>query len=369
MGDTIVYVHPLGARSIPSQYRVIDVTGRYLLPGLIDTHVHLATDPSGRDALDHAVARLEHALKGGVTTVRDMGGDARQLGFLARAALVGDIVSPEIFYSAIIAGADFMADPRVMASTRGYAAGAAPWGRAVDDTTDWHDVAVAAWGAGASGVKFYADAGATVVEPMTHAAHQQGLQVWAHATVFPARPSDLVAAGVDVLSHASYLIWEAVDSLPDYRLRARGDFANIPPDHPAIVQLLLAMATRQTTLDPTLFVFRDRTEDALPWSQAVTRLAWSSDVQLSAGTDNLGEDGPNLHDELALMVEAGIPIMDVLVAATRNGARAIGIEDTHGTIEAGRVANLLVLEANPLDDIANTRRIAMVVKRGVVVDR
>ena len=78
--------------------------------------------------------------------------------------------------------------------------------------------------------------------------------------------------------------------------------------------------------------------------------------------------GFSLHDELSLLAKAGLSNMDVLQAATRNPARAFGLTD-QGTIEPGMRADLVLLDANPLDNIDNTRKIRMVVARGRVLGR
>ena len=89
-------------------------------------------------------------------------------------------------------------------------------------------------------------------------------------------------------------------------------------------------------------------------------------VRIALGTDGNTPWAP--HVEMEDMVAAGMTPAEVLVAATRNSAELIGLTDT-GTIEAGKMADFLVLEANPLDDITNTRRIADVYLRGTAVDR
>jgi imidazolonepropionase-like amidohydrolase len=95
-------------------------------------------------------------------------------------------------------------------------------------------------------------------------------------------------------------------------------------------------------------------------------------VRILAGTDVLNPfafPGFSLHDELGLLVEAGLTPAQALRAATLNPAIFVGADKTSGTIEAGKVADLVLLDANPLDDIANTRRIAAVFARGRYLDR
>ncbi|MBC7898049.1 MAG: amidohydrolase family protein [Cytophagaceae bacterium] len=371
----IAEIYPTGSRTSPAGARVEDLAGRWVIPGLIDAHVHLATDPSGDDNRAAITAKLRSELRGGVTSVRDMAGDARALGELARGTLVGDIEGPDIFGSAIWAGADFMSDPRVGASTKGTTAGVEPWMRTVSPTTDFRSAALEAKGSGVRGIKLYADASADVVRGAVPAAHAAGLRVWSHATLFPARPSDLVDAGVDVLSHAPLLAWEGVDSLPNYRQRYAVPYARVEPGAPAITRLLQRMAERQVLFEPTLFVFlrANTPREAADWAVAVTRRAAELGVPIVAGTDDMiathSDSLPHLHRELVLLVSAGLTPMQALQAATFNAARAIGIEERTGTLRPGLAADLVVLGADPLADIRNTQKVERVMKRGTWVKR
>lgn len=371
----IAAIYETGTRKAPDGASVVDLRGRWLIPGLIDAHVHLATDPSGSDRRATVVDKLRAALRGGVTSVRDMAGDVRSLAELARATRVNDVEGPDIYYSALWAGADFMRDPRVNASTRGTQPGSEPWMRAVGDGTEWRVAAAEANGSGARGIKLYADASAVVVQEAVRAAHAAGLEVWAHATLFPAKPSDLVTAGVDVLSHAPLLAWEGSDSLPGYRSRYGAPYERVSPDAPAVSSLLRLMSTRRTLFEPTMFVFvREGAPRAMAeWSTAVTRRAIELGVPIVAGTDGMIGDGagavPNLHRELELLVGAGLTPLGAIEAATLNAAKALGIEQETGTIRAGLAADLVVLRADPLADIRHTRQIEQVIKRGVEVSR
>ncbi len=363
----IAALFPSGGDTIPAGASVEDLTGRYLIPGLIDTHVHLATDPSGQDRRDVEERVLRNALHGGVTTVRDMAGDARRLADLARSALVGDVESPAIYYAALMSGPTFFDDPRVLDASRGVPPGAAPWARAVTARSDWRQVVAEARGTGATGIKVYAAVSAQVLRPLVAEAHRQGLRVWAHAALFPARPSEVVAAGVDVVSHASLLVWEGVPVLPDYHERTRPNPV-VAPDSPPIKALLDLMVRRRTMLDATLFVVADR-EEQEAWSAAVVHEAWKKGVPITAGTDSLGSDKPGalpeIHEELRLLVErAGLTPLAALTAATLNGARALGIERSRGTIAPGKAADLVVLSADPATDIRHTRDIVCVFRDG-----
>lgn len=104
----------------------------------------------------------------------------------------------------------------------------------------------------------------------------------------------------------------------------------------------------------------------------VARMALQAGVGILAGTDASDEPyvfaGSGLHDELALLVEAGFTPLQALQAATLNPARYLGAADSMGTVAAGRVADLVVLDANPLEDIRNTTRIFAVVADGRLIE-
>ena len=376
----IAALYPDGAQPLPPDATERSAAGKFVLPGLVDAHVHNATNPSSEDRRAIVEQRLRNALLGGVVAVRDMGGDARALADLARAAAAGDIVSPDIHYSAIMAGPAFFADPRVLASTVGYAPGAAPFGRAITDTTDLRQAIAEARGAGVTAVKMYAALDGATAKRVATEAKRQGLHVWSHFALFPARPSEMVAAGVDVVSHADMAAWEIAPRMPSYVQRMRVD-TSAAADNPAIQRLFRMMRDRGTILDATLWVYhvpagapdtsiaKRRHERAI----AYTRAAHAAGVRIAAGTDDMGADSdgalPNIHHEMALLVDAGLTPMQAIVAATQTSAIAGGFERDHGMIAVGRAADLLVLNADPTTDIHNTTRIAYVVRRGKVLER
>ena len=387
-GAHIQSIYPSDSQPVPSGATVEDLKGRYVIPGLIDAHVHITDiEPD----IAHYKTFLNALLLGGVTGIRDMAGNARLLGYLAQQTDTDAFVGPDIFYTALMAGPSFFAeDDRVQASAPGAKAGDTPWMRAIDATTDLPSAIAEAKGTGATAIKLYANLPANLVQAIIAEAHRQGLLVWAHATIFPVRPSDAVAAGADSISHSAYLVWEAAPQVPDdYGVRTRGDFAHIRPDAPQILALFDAMKQRSTILDATLHIFRDVAEHhpgkvgagIMPWSYAVTKLAHERGVAVDAGTDSEGlpddaHNNPDLkampvvHAEMALLVEhCGFTPLEAIRAATQVGSMATGQYATRGTIAQGMRADLVVLTADPTIDIHNTTKIAFVVKNGIVYRR
>jgi imidazolonepropionase-like amidohydrolase len=250
-------------------------------------------------------------------------------------------------------------------------AGQVPWMRAITDTTDIHQAVVEARGTGATAIKLYAELSGALARRITTEAHAQGLKVWAHAALRPALPFDVVEAGVDAVSHAN-LVALAMDSAR--RATALHAPANQPLDleDPGLDTLFSAMLRRHTILEPTLLVFADR-PPVLRLAGAIARQAHRRGVTIIAGTDTLGSADvhsvalPNLHRELELLVTlAGLSPAEALKSATRDAAAVLGAESIRGTIEVGKLADLLVLRSDPLLDIRNTRSIQLVMKRGRV---
>jgi imidazolonepropionase-like amidohydrolase len=361
----IVAVAPAASVSPPAGAQVIDGRGKFVVPGFIDAHVHLATEPDGEDSRPRTELRLAAALHGGVTTVRDMAGDTRALAPLARDARSGAIVSPDIYYVALFAGPEFFRDPRTQSSSRGETAGAVAWMRAVSDTTDFQTAVRQAKATGATAIKLYALLDSTASARAVAEAHRQGMRVWAHAALRPATSGQLAGAGVDAVSHASLL----AQALPP---AARTTFGTSAAPSAVFDSVLRVMAARHVVFDPTLFISQ-RTPAAIALAGAVTRRAREMGVPVAAGTDSIAAADeravPNIHTEMELLVtQAGFTPGDAIVAATRNGALAIGLTD-RGIVARGLRADLVLLRADPTVDIRNTRQIEMVVKCGEILRR
>lgn len=359
--------------------RIVDVQGKFLVPGFVDAHVHLATPPDRGIAL----AMLRRDLYGGVTAVRDMGDDARFMSGLAYGARFGEYPAPDIFYTALFAGPGFFSDPRVQASSVGETAGQVPWMREIDAQTDLAQAVTLARGTGASAVKVYANLDAATVAGIIAEAKRQRLPVWAHAAVFPASPLEVVQAGADTVSHVCMLAYQAQKMPLTYHKRADVDESNFRNGMPESVNAVFAeMRKRGTMLDATLLVYVtiERMRAEFPPGQGppiycsaklageITKAAHLAGVDIAAGTDAPGaadDPYPALQQELALLVsQAGMTPLQALRSATVIGARSLGRESDMGTIAPGKLANLVFLDSDPSDDIAATRKVALTVKRG-----
>jgi len=310
-----------------------------------------------------------------------MADDLRAVGELARASRVGEIPAPDIYYAAFMAGPSFFVDPRTHAANAGVTPGTAPWMQAITDDTDLPLAIARAKGTSATAIKIYANLSGELVAKIAAEAHRQGLQVWAHSAVFPATPAQVLAARPDVVSHTCYMAYEAAGPVPaSYQAKTPINPAPFTRgDNAVMAELFAQMVQRGILLDPTMRVYvegdkRAAKPGAKPsqcsadLAATLTRQAWKAGVQMSTGTDGTTpreSPWPAVYDEFEYLVKkVGMPPAEVIRSASLVGARAAGQEADMGTVAAGKLANLIVLAKNPLDDIGNVRSISLTVKRG-----
>ncbi len=377
-GERVLEVLPSALVKAQPGFRFVDVKGLYVSPGLVNSHEHLATPPDR----PFAEAMMRRDLYGGVTAVRDMADDLRQLADLARASRVGEIPGPDLYYAALMAGPEFFDDPRTHATTRGAVAGQAPWMQAVTHQTDLPLAVARAAGTGATAIKIYADLPGDLVAAITKEAHRQGLRVWAHAAVFPASPAEVLDAGVDSVSHVCMLAYQASATMPRaYHHRAgveEGKFAD--GDNPKVQRLFDQIRAQDVILDPTLWVYQEMADDqaahpgspapycSAPLAYKLANEAYRSGDLMVTGTDGFApasDPWPAIDEEMILLQDkAGMKPADVLKAATVNGAAVIGQAKDMGLIDAGRLADVVFTRENPLNDVRAFRTVVLTVKRG-----
>jgi imidazolonepropionase-like amidohydrolase len=365
------------ARAQLTGARAVDLHGRFLLPGLIDSHQHLATPPNRA----RAEALLRRDLYSGITATRIMADDLRSIAELDREARVGEIAGPDLYFAALVAGDSFFEDPRTRAiSGGGLTPGQTPWAQAIDEHTDIRLAIAIARGTGATALKIYANLTPDLVRRLTAEAHRQHFPVWAHAAVFPATPAEVIAASPDTVSHTCYLAYQLSAHPPQsYQLRVPVDPAPFAHgDNPDMAGLFRQMRERGIILDATLRVYQEGERSAaarghppqctLDLAARLTAQAHRAGVLISAGTDGDAPASaayPALFEELELLVHrAGLTPLEAIRSATQIGAMAMAQGRTMGVIAPGYAANLVVLERDPLADIGNMRSVLFTVKRG-----
>ena len=409
----VVPADELGAEVLEGA-EVVDASGWHAIPGLVESHTHVATMANRAQA----EFILNRHLYGGITTARDMAGDVRSLMDLQRASLVKEIDAPDLLFSALMAGPEFFTDPRTVSSAAGETPGAVTWMQAVTGETDLAEAVTLARGTWATGIKTYAAIDGELLGAIAAEARRQGIPVWSHVHVGPARSLEVARAGVRAMSHVCDLGSAAIpdDVFQEGQEGRRSGFVDVDLDDPVIDSVFAAMRRNGTVLDATLRIVvqigqrrmaaidtvgarppgaagdsaragpggrrpppidrrrrgvrpRCGTADAF----ALTRRAWEAGVMIAAGTDGMTPPDsafPALHDEIRLLHdEVGMPMLDVLKAASYHGAVALGREGEIGTLEPGRHANIMFLRDDPLSGPESLRSVELTVKRGTLYYR
>jgi imidazolonepropionase-like amidohydrolase len=349
----ITAVGPSDAIKIPAGTRVVDATGKFLIPGLWDMHGHLT------DATADAFPLL---IMNGVTGVRDMGGDLAQLDRWRSEINNGTRVGPHI-----IRAGPFVDGPKAGVTNRLTVRTPEEARQAVRDLK-------------AKGVDFIKVHNALPPDAffaLVDEARKEHIPVAVHLPqgVSSAEASD---AGVASLEHI-----ETINESALWRKGATAKTVEQAVDEnlgPAGQELFQRFAKYGTWYVPTLVAYE---RGFVLWSNDPEALKPRMDVQakqitlvgmmhkagvkIMAGSDFSDwaiVPGVDLHNELALLVEAGFTPLEALQAATLNPAKFLGKTDTYGTIQVGRAADLVLLDMNPLEDISHTRKIHAVVVGG-----
>lgn len=348
---------------------VKDLAGMYVMPGLIDAHVHIANDP--KETQDDRAKHLKYFLRHGITSIRDAAGDARVLRELKEGVQRGKYEGSDIYYAAFMAGpAYFEGNDREKSMVEGWSEPYAPWMQCIRPDSDLDKAMEEAKEWGCTGVKIYGGFDREALLPIVRKAKEHGLQVWGHATLFPAKPWDVADAGVQVISHAYMLEWEGVSEELSGNIFENYEkfYDKIDHEKMSVERFLQAVKQKGLIFDPTLFLCM---ENKMEWAARFVKRANQIGVKICAGTDyinDLNRPFPFLFDELDLYVEkCGFYPMEAIFTVTKVAAEALGIGDKVGTVEVGKQADLLILPENPYDDIKALRKIQMIIKQGRIL--
>lgn len=402
MGGRVAALGKTGSVRVPKGAQVIDATGKFLIPGFWDMHFHLK----------EVERTFPLFIANGVTGVRNMGGDFQKLFEWRAAASSGLLLGPRIVTCGPVIDGTRPANP--------------DHALAVGTTVEASEAVLFLKESGAEFLKVYDDVPREAYFALAEQAKKQGLPFVGHIPR-SVTMREAAAAGQKSVEHLGTFLEGSSSAEIELRNWASppvkdGDFSAIPARIAArgnrmletysaerAEELLAQLVKHQTWQVPTLlakwvntnvddlsaaanplykyipaseregwspqknFFFRYRTREFIAYQKRlfekemqVVGAMYRAGVPLMAGTDGGAYTVPGfgLHRELALLVEAGLTPMDALRAATVNPAKFLGEADTLGTIEPGKTANLVLLEANPLDNIGNTRRIDAVVLNG-----
>ena len=403
VGDRIQAVGITGKFRAPRHAKIVNAAGKFMIPGLWDMHVHLR---GGQDLIADNESSLTMFVANGVEGVRDMGGDLASTVFKWRSEIANGT----------------RLGPRIVSAGRKIEDGVPFWAGsyAVGDSDSARRAVHELKSMGADFVKIYSTSFShETFAAVMDEAKRQHLTVVGHLPLITHSVRECIEAGVRSIEHLEIQVLPGC-SRSERQLLGFGtellfgqaetfdtDWANDlirrMLDHDVFVTPTLAAVAQAMEVgrydysqhpqrkyifpgmwrswDPQLGV-RSRISDLdlILWrrihehGRVLLKMLQAGGVGLLAGSDcgasnNYTFPGWILHRELELFVEAGLTPMQALQTATRNPARFLGELDRAGTVERGKIANLLLLTANPLEDIRNTQNIDSVVLRGKLFTR
>jgi imidazolonepropionase-like amidohydrolase len=349
----------------PKDSEIVNLTGRFLIPGLFDMHAHVAgvLDLSYNQTISENT--LEALLDNGITTIRNPGGPTKESVALRDAVAAGQIKGPQIFTAGrLINGLPF--------PTRFVETIANTEAEVREEVKRQAD-------AGVDYVKLYVGLYPNLVKTAIDEAHNQGIKVIGH--LYLTSWTDAANLGIDALTHgvpvSPFLLSE--DKREIFIENGRGPFDHflwlnlVDLNSTKINEMINALVKNKIPVDPTLSIYeamlKDDPQNQYLWSKVLqlTKMLYDHGVTIMSGTDipNLGLiPGISLHHELELLVKSGINPLNVIKIATGNGAEALGILDDVGTIESGKQADMIILNANPIRNIRNIEAIEGVIEDG-----
>jgi imidazolonepropionase-like amidohydrolase len=373
----IVDAGPKSRVKIPGGAQKIDARGKTIIPGLWDMHAHFEQVEWG-----------PIYLAAGATTVRDCGNEFEFITAVRDAVANGRGLGPRLLAAGIVDGTGPLA--------LGVARVDTP-----EEAKMWTDKYHAA---GFQQMKIYSSVKLEEVKDVAEEAHRLGMTVTGHVPE-GLNAYQVIEAGQDQINHVPYIADVMIPPLPENasRLDRTKAVADIDLNSPEAHKAIAFLVQHGTVLDPTLSIFEfltastakppvsiepgvakvapelqailaeagppspyaDLQEKAFQKDVAIVGALHRAGVPIVAGTDQT-VPGYSLYREIELYVQAGFTPMEAIQAATIVPARVMGLDKELGTVEAGKRADIIILDGNPLESIHNIRRVELVITNGVM---
>jgi imidazolonepropionase-like amidohydrolase len=360
---------------------VLNLTGKYVMPGLFDMHSHVAGVRKNSYNQNFSENALEMLLDYGVTTIRSPAGPTNQSIALKHNVSEGNIEGPEMFTAGVL-----LNDPQI----------AIPFVEAQISTEEQAREEVRRQAeAGVDFIKLYVGLSPNLVKAAIEEAHSLGIGVIGH--LYMTSWTDAANVGIDALTHGvpvNPFLLPSGDKREQFLENGGGPFEHflwldlVDLNSTEIEEMINALVENDIPVDPTLSIYEamlkedgdDDVDDGfsdpqnqLRWAKVLqlTKIMYDNGVLILSGSDipNFGlVPGASLHNELELLVEAGIKPLEVIEIASNNGATALGIDDRVGTIQPGKEVDMIILSANPIENISNTKEIEAVLVDGRFAD-
>ncbi|HEY6828180.1 MAG TPA: amidohydrolase family protein [Gemmatimonadaceae bacterium] len=363
-GDRIVAVGPSDSVTVPQGATIIDAAGKTVMPGMWEMHGHMQLTSEGTSG--------PMQLSYGITTVRDLASDPDVAVSERDRAQAGVIASPHMVLAGFIEGPGKWAGPTPVLV------------RTEDEARQW----VARYDSlGYKQIKVYNLVHPDLIPTIAAEAHKRGMRLSGHIPRGLSVP-DAVQLGFDEVNHAAFLFSTFYqDSLYVPTMRAYSAVAtavapNIDVDGPEMTRLIDVLKQRGTVIDGTFAVWitsagtgigqavgagvpADAQKADANYMKLLKRL-YDAGVPLVAGTDNFGSG--SYDTELELYEKAGIPAPVVLQIATIGAAGVMKDDKDYGSLAAGKVADIIVVNGRPIDHVSDVRKVETVIRAGRVYD-
>ena len=392
-GDRITAIGKSGKVRMPKDAQIINASGKYMIPGLWDMHIHSGGYENGKKNFPFLLAK-------GIIGVRDMGSPLEEILRLRQEVDEGKIAGPRMVIAGPLLQGPLPFQMPLIISVKDEAEAKRTVTYLKDRGVDFikvHDAVprniyfAIAQESKRQGIPFAGHVPPSISALEATDAGQRSIEhlggrfygVLLGCTTREAELTDRIRRIVNAVLK-SLIEKKEPDDSEIFRASLTRPLLDSFSDQKAAT-LLSAFRRNNTWQVPTLVGQpirdainggrKDLSEDDIRYGKMLIQRQLDlvaamrrANVKLMAGTD-LPLDNPKLHDELILLVEAGLTPLEALQTATRNPAEFLGRLDSFGTVEKGKVADLVLLDANPLEDIRNTQKISLVVLGGKMIAR